>query len=183
MKIWHLEKEYDAFIAAITSAREERKAGVRNKVQAIRAEVLEKGEAALIAYARQFDGWTQDYPLKVSRDELEAGRLDSWKRRRARAQGDDRERDPLSPEPEATSADLQETGPESRRAARARGEGPCLRARRKSALPVKPCDGGGTGPYRGRQGNLRNHACPRTEASTPISPPPPCSSILRASTG
>jgi len=71
MKIWHLEKEYDSFIAAITSAREERKAGVRDKVQAIRAEVLEKGEAALMAYARQFDGWTQDYPLKVSRDELE----------------------------------------------------------------------------------------------------------------
>ena len=71
MKIWHLEKEYDSFIAAITSAREERKAGVRDAVQAIRAEVLEKGEAALMAYARQFDGWTQDYPLKVSRDELE----------------------------------------------------------------------------------------------------------------
>ena len=71
MKIWHLEKEYDAFVAAIVSAREERKAGVRDKVQAIRLEVLEKGEAALIAYARQFDGWTQDYPLKVSRDELE----------------------------------------------------------------------------------------------------------------
>ena len=71
MKIWHLEKEYDAFIAAITSAREERKAGVRDRVQAIRAEVLEKGEEALISYARQFDGWTQDYPLKVSRDDLE----------------------------------------------------------------------------------------------------------------
>ena len=71
MKIWHLEKEYDSFVAAIASAREERKAGVRNKVQAIRAAVLEKGEAALMAYARQFDGWTQDYPLEVSRDELE----------------------------------------------------------------------------------------------------------------
>ncbi len=71
MKIWHLEKEYDAFIAAITSAREERKAGVRDRVQAIRAEVLEKGEEALISYARQFDGWTQDYPLKASRDDLE----------------------------------------------------------------------------------------------------------------
>jgi len=71
MKIWHLEKEYDSFVAAIASAREERKAGVRNKVQAIRAAVLEKGEAALMAYARQFDGWMQDYPLEVSRDELE----------------------------------------------------------------------------------------------------------------
>jgi histidinol dehydrogenase len=71
MKIWHLDKEYDAFIAAVTSAREERKAGVRDKVQAIRAEVLEKGERALISYARQFDGWIEDYPLRVSRDELE----------------------------------------------------------------------------------------------------------------
>ena len=35
MKIWHLEKEYDAFIAQVTSAREERKAGIRDAVQAI----------------------------------------------------------------------------------------------------------------------------------------------------
>ncbi len=71
MKIWHLEKEYDSFITAVTSAREERKAGVRDKVQAIKAEVLSKGEAALMAYAGQFDGWTHDYPLEVGRDELE----------------------------------------------------------------------------------------------------------------
>ena len=71
MKIWHLDKEYDAFIAAITSAREERRAGVRDKVQAIRAEVLAHGEAALMAYGRQFDGWTEDYPPQVGRDELE----------------------------------------------------------------------------------------------------------------
>ena len=72
MKIWHLEREYDSFIAEVTSAREERKAGVREKVQAIKAEVLAKGEAALCAYARQFDGWTKDYPLKAAREELEA---------------------------------------------------------------------------------------------------------------
>ena len=40
-----MRKSTTAFIAAITSAREERKAGVRDKVQAIRAEVLEKGES------------------------------------------------------------------------------------------------------------------------------------------
>ncbi len=72
MKTWHLEKEYDAFIAAVVSAREERKTGVRERVQAIRAEVLQKGEGALVSYARQFDGWRQEYPLKASREELEA---------------------------------------------------------------------------------------------------------------
>ncbi len=72
MKIWHLESEYDAFIASVCSSREGRKADVGVRVARIKAEVLAKGEAALIAYGRQFDGWTADYPLKVSPEELEA---------------------------------------------------------------------------------------------------------------
>ena len=72
MKIWHLESEYDAFIEAVCSAREGRKADVRGRVAAIKAGVFEKGEAALCAYGRQFDGWTRDYPLKVSDEEIEA---------------------------------------------------------------------------------------------------------------
>ncbi len=72
MKIWHLESEFDAFIEAVCSAREGRKADVRGRVAAIKAGVVEKGEAALCAYGRQFDGWTRDYPLKVSDEEIEA---------------------------------------------------------------------------------------------------------------
>jgi histidinol dehydrogenase len=70
MRIWHLDREYDQFIAAITSAREERKAGVREIVEAIKTEVLKGGEGAIVAYARKFDGWNRDYALKVSKDEL-----------------------------------------------------------------------------------------------------------------
>ena len=72
MKIWHLENEYDAFIASVCSGREGRKAEVGARVARIKAEVLEKGDAALVAYGRQLDGWTRDYPLKVSREEIEA---------------------------------------------------------------------------------------------------------------
>jgi histidinol dehydrogenase len=70
MRIWHLDREYDAFIAAITSAREERKAGVRGIVEGIKAEVLKDGAKAIVDYAKKFDGWTREYPLKVGRDEL-----------------------------------------------------------------------------------------------------------------
>ena len=73
MRIWHLEKEYDAFIAAVTSAKgkaEGRGRGERGR--RIRAEVLEKGERALMDCGRRFDGWTEDYPLKASVAELES---------------------------------------------------------------------------------------------------------------
>src|SRR5208337_525516 len=72
MRIWHLEKEYDAFIAAVTSGREKLKAEVGGRVARIRAEVREKGERALMDCGRRFDGWTADYPLRVSAAELES---------------------------------------------------------------------------------------------------------------
>jgi histidinol dehydrogenase len=71
MKVWHLDREYDQFIAAVTSAREKRKAGIRDIVEGIKAEVLKRGERAIIDYAKKFDGWTGDYSLDVSREELE----------------------------------------------------------------------------------------------------------------
>jgi len=72
MKIWHLEREHDAFVASVCSAREKIRAGVRKRVERIRAEVLARGDGALAAYGRRFDGWTDDYSLKISRGELEA---------------------------------------------------------------------------------------------------------------
>ena len=71
MKVWHLDKEFEAFIVAVTSARENRKAGVRDIVEKIKSEVIGKGEKALVDYAKKFDGWTVDYPLKVGSRELE----------------------------------------------------------------------------------------------------------------
>ncbi len=72
MKVWHLDREYDAFIAAVTGTRQRRKAGVREIVDRIKADVLERGEEALRDYARTFDGWTGSYPLKVGAEELES---------------------------------------------------------------------------------------------------------------
>ena len=72
MRIWHLENEYDAFIAAVTSGREKLKAEVGARAARIRVEVREKGEKAIIDCGRRFDGWTKDYPLRVSAAELES---------------------------------------------------------------------------------------------------------------
>ncbi len=72
MKVWHLDREYDAFIAAVAGTRQRRKAGVRDIVDRIKADVLERGEEALGDYARKFDGWTGCYPLKVGAGELES---------------------------------------------------------------------------------------------------------------
>jgi len=70
MRIWHLDREYDQFVAAMTAAKEERKAGIRDVVEGIKTEVLRDGEKAIVAYAKKFDGWNADYSLKVSKDEL-----------------------------------------------------------------------------------------------------------------
>jgi histidinol dehydrogenase len=71
MKIWHLDTEYQAFISAVMSVREARRSGVRDIVEAVKQELLAHGEQALVAFGRKFDGWTQDYDRKVSREELE----------------------------------------------------------------------------------------------------------------
>jgi histidinol dehydrogenase len=70
MRIWHLDREHDQFIAAMTAAREERRTGIRNIVEGIKAEVLNGGERAIVDYSRKFDGWMGDYSLKVSKEEL-----------------------------------------------------------------------------------------------------------------
>ena len=88
MKIWHLENEYDAFIAAVSSGEGGAEGGCQGRAWTrIKAEVLARGEAALVACGRQFDGWTADYPLKISRDELEAAASRVRQGRPARAQG------------------------------------------------------------------------------------------------
>lgn len=72
MKIWHLDKELDAFLASIVRGREGRKANVRTIVEGIKKDVLERGEQALADFSMRFDGWQRPYPLKFSEDELRA---------------------------------------------------------------------------------------------------------------
>ena len=78
MKVWHLEQEWDAFLEAVISGREQKKAGVQESVRAIKKQVVEGGEDALGALSARFDGWQKEYPLKISIDEIKeaAGRIE-----------------------------------------------------------------------------------------------------------
>ena len=71
MKVWHLEKEWDAFLDAVISGREQKKAHVREAVEGIKKQVLDQGDAALTALSTRFDGWQQSYPLRLSEDEIQ----------------------------------------------------------------------------------------------------------------
>lgn len=72
MKIWHLDSEYGEFIAAVTSGREKRKAKVRETTEAIKRDLLEQAEKALARFGKRFDGWKEDYALKVDKEALRA---------------------------------------------------------------------------------------------------------------
>lgn len=78
MKVWHLEQEWDAFLEAVISGREQKKTGVQESVRAIKKQVLEGGEDALRALSARFDGWQKEYPLKISIDEIKeaAGKIE-----------------------------------------------------------------------------------------------------------
>jgi histidinol dehydrogenase len=77
MKVWHLEQEWDAFLEAVVSGREQKKTGVQESVQAIKKQVMEGGEDALRALSARFEGWQKEYPLKISIDEIKeaAGKI------------------------------------------------------------------------------------------------------------
>jgi histidinol dehydrogenase len=70
MRVWHLEKEQEEFVSTIASAKEQKKTGVRQSVEAIKTSVLDQPTSAFVEYGRRFDGWTKDYSLKVDRQEL-----------------------------------------------------------------------------------------------------------------
>ncbi|HAR96763.1 MAG TPA: hypothetical protein DCR97_12505, partial [Deltaproteobacteria bacterium] len=71
MKIWHLDSEYDQLFAWLTGLREGRRSNVRKATEEIKEAVLRQGETALVALSRRFDGWEEDHPVLVSRQELE----------------------------------------------------------------------------------------------------------------
>ena len=60
MKVWHLEQEWDAFLETVIAGREQKKADVRESVQAIKKQVVESAEEALHALSARFDGWRKD---------------------------------------------------------------------------------------------------------------------------
>ena len=78
MKVWHLEQEWDAFLEAVIGGREQKRAGVRESVEVIKKQVMERGEEALRALSVRFDGWQKEYSLKISIDEIKeaAGKVE-----------------------------------------------------------------------------------------------------------
>jgi histidinol dehydrogenase len=70
MRVWELEKEYREFLAFVIEGRERKKKDIKASAEVVKAELLERGERALVEFSRKWDGWTMDYPLKVSEEEL-----------------------------------------------------------------------------------------------------------------
>jgi histidinol dehydrogenase len=71
MKIWHLDREYDQLFAWLKGLREGRKSDVKKATDEIKQTVLGQGESALKALSRRFDAWELDYPVLVSKEDLE----------------------------------------------------------------------------------------------------------------
>jgi len=70
MKIWDLEREHDELLSSIFEGREKKKKNIKVVVEAVKNEILAKGEKALVEFSKRWDGWRQDYSLKVSEEEL-----------------------------------------------------------------------------------------------------------------
>lgn len=71
MKIWHLEKEKNNLLAFVCAIREKRRKNIGRSVRAIKNTLLAEKEKALIGFARKWDGWGKDYPLKLTKQEIE----------------------------------------------------------------------------------------------------------------
>ncbi len=70
MKVWHLEQDWDAFLESIARGREQKKADVRDSVQAIKKQVIDGGDEALVRLSTRFEGWKKSYPLKINLKEI-----------------------------------------------------------------------------------------------------------------
>jgi histidinol dehydrogenase len=70
MKVWHLEQEWDAFLESVIGSRENKKVHVREAAQTIRREALEGGDDALVSLGKRYDGWQNDYPLRIDDTEI-----------------------------------------------------------------------------------------------------------------
>lgn len=73
MKIWDLEEEQKELLGFVVEGREKRKGNIRTAVEEIRKEFLSGGDKALIEFSRRWDGWKDNYPLKLSETELKSG--------------------------------------------------------------------------------------------------------------
>ncbi len=71
MKIWELEEEYDGLISFVKTGREVKKRDVRSSVAKIREEIIARRDKAVIDFSKAWDNWDKEYPIQLSRDEIE----------------------------------------------------------------------------------------------------------------
>jgi len=71
MKIWHLEKERNSLLAFVCAGREKRRYDMGRAVRAIKKTLFKKQEQALVEFARKWDGWDREYPLQLTKKEIE----------------------------------------------------------------------------------------------------------------
>ncbi|MCX8110031.1 MAG: histidinol dehydrogenase [Syntrophorhabdaceae bacterium] len=71
MKIWDLEKEFHGLLSFIKRCREQNRRDIKNKVEAIRQEVINGGEEAIKGLCKRYDRWDNDYDLKIDIKEIE----------------------------------------------------------------------------------------------------------------
>jgi histidinol dehydrogenase len=72
MKVWDLEKEFDAFLSFVIGGREKKRQNIRSTVEEIRNRLLTKGEKALVEFSMEWDGWPGPFSLKLSGEEIAA---------------------------------------------------------------------------------------------------------------
>jgi histidinol dehydrogenase len=75
MKVWDLDREYEKFISFVLKGREKKKKNVGSAVEIIKNEIISKKEKALVAFSRKWDGWEEEYSLKLSEKEIREGTL------------------------------------------------------------------------------------------------------------
>lgn len=73
MKVWDLEKEFDALLSFAIGGREKKRQNIRSAVVDIRNRLLTEGERALVEFSMKWDGWPKPFSLKLSGEEITIG--------------------------------------------------------------------------------------------------------------
>ena len=87
MKVWDLEKEFDAFLSFAIGGREKKRQNIRSAVEEVRNRLIKKGEKALTEFSMKWDGWSKSFSFKLTREEITSEAAKISKEDRAILQG------------------------------------------------------------------------------------------------
>jgi histidinol dehydrogenase len=87
MKVWDLEKEFDAFLSFAIGGREKKRQNIRSIVEEVRNQLLKKGEKALVEFSMKWDGWPSPFSLKLTQEEITSEAAKTSKKDRSILQG------------------------------------------------------------------------------------------------